>query len=181
MKQKEYSIFFTLSIFLPSSPSSSLLLSCPWLRRGTREFFFFLRPNKNKARPRLRPTDRDVLGGFCVPAKTISKIYRKHLAESTRRSRGHQEVQGRYTPLHVTGSRGWGTGNGCGIPGPLEGKHTTGGGRGGGACRFLWYFPLGVSLICISVPNGELPVRDRCRGDPIKKVKGSFPRVCSRV
>lgn len=59
---------------------------------------FFLRPNKNKTQPRLRPAHSDVLDGFrYVPAKTVSKIYRKHLAESTGKSRGHQEVEGRYT------------------------------------------------------------------------------------
>lgn len=50
----------------------------------------FKRPNKNKTRSRLRPADRDVLGGICyVPAKTVSKIYRKHLVESSGSSRGH--------------------------------------------------------------------------------------------
>lgn len=32
-----------------------------------------------------------------MPTKTVSKIYRKHLAESIGESRGYQEVQGRYT------------------------------------------------------------------------------------
>lgn len=32
-----------------------------------------------------------------MPAKTVSKICRKHLAESTGRNRGRREVGGRYT------------------------------------------------------------------------------------
>ena len=48
------------------------------------------RLNKNKTRSRLRPANRDILGRFhYVLAKAVSKIYRKHLAKSTGRSRGH--------------------------------------------------------------------------------------------
>lgn len=149
--------------------------SCPhapgWEKKG-----FFSRPNKNKTQSRLRPADRDVLGGFCyVPAKTVSKIYRKHLAESTGRSRGHREVQGRYT----LGLCNWlsrpGTGNGYGIPG--IGRANT---QLWGALQIPLVFSIGNSFdlhIC-----SHRFVHDLCWGDPIRRVKGSCPRVfCSRV
>lgn len=110
---------------------------------------FFLRPNKNKTQPRLRPAHRDVLDGFrYVPAKTVSKIYRKHLAESIGKSRGHQEVQGRYT---------FGLCNWLSRPGVQEmavGFQALGGQThsGGGPCRSFWCFPLGITSTCISVP-----------------------------
>ena len=109
-----------------------------------------------------------------VPAKTVSKIYRKHLAESTGRSRGHQEVQGRYTLVCVAGSWSWGTGNGCGTPVPHGGKHiTVAGVLADPSDIFNWDFNVHIS--------SQLPVHDLCREDPIKKVKGNFRRVCSRV
>lgn len=81
-------------------------------------FFFFPRLNKNKTRYRLRLADPDVLGQFCcTPAKAVSKIYRKHLAKSTGRSRGCEKCKAGTLRVHVTGSGARGTGNGCGIPG----------------------------------------------------------------
>lgn len=48
---------------------------------------FFLRPNKNKTLSRPRPAAHHVPGGLCyVPAVTVSRICRKHLAEPTGRS-----------------------------------------------------------------------------------------------
>lgn len=120
-------IFTFISLLLPPAPMPLVGL--------------FLRPNKNKTRPRLRPADRDVLDGFCyVPAKTVSKIYRKHLAESIGRSGGHQEVQGRYTLgvwnwLSRPGYRKWPWDSR-----PWEGKHTAVGGLADHSGVFHWEF-----------------------------------------
>lgn len=108
---------------------------------GGRGGRIFLRPNKNKTWSRLKPADRDVLDGFCyVPTKTVSKIYRKHLAESIGESRGHQEVQGRYTLgpcdwLSRPGYRKW-----LWDSRPWEGKHTAVGGLAGPSGVFHWEF-----------------------------------------
>lgn len=124
-------IFTFISLLLPPVP-----MPLVGKKKG-----FFSRRNKNKTQSRLRPANRDVLGGFCyVPAKTVSKIYRKHLAESTGRSRGHREVQGRYTLglcnwLSTPGYRKW-----LRDSRRWEGKHTAVGGLADPSGVFHWEF-----------------------------------------
>lgn len=146
LKQKEYSTFFTLSIFLSPSPTSSLLPPRPRGGEGKQNGCGFSRLNTNKSGSRRRPADRDVLGGFATRRqKPVSKIYRKHLAKSLGRSRGRRTRSGPRDRLP-----GRGAGNGCGIPG-LRRAHTA----VRGPLAAPWCFPPGIPVTCLSDPSAR--------------------------